>query len=350
MTIIAVAISGGVDSLVAAFLLKREGHEVTGVHFRTGFEDQGAVNQPPPSQLKDMADIGRQLKMPVEVLDLSQPFHEEVVAYFASAYQSGRTPNPCLVCNPTIKFGYILKHVRRKGAAALATGHYARLKKAPSGRWRLFRGIDSRKDQSYFLSRLTQDQLKGARFPLGELTKDEVRAIARQNRLVPATKKESQDICFIKQMPYHEFLKRQTGFQPREGPIEDTQGRVLGRHRGLHLFTVGQRRGINCPAAEPYYVVRLDYERDCLIVGHRQELAQRTCTVEDVNWIHRPERFPASVTAQIRYRHQGAPAHVTHVDPGTVELVFDHPQNAVTPGQGAVFYRDREVLGGGWIA
>jgi len=343
MTILAVAISGGVDSLVAAFLLKQQGHDVVGIHFRTGYEKTTSEQTPA------IMNIGHQLNIPIEILDISETFRQTVVAYFTATYRNGRTPNPCLFCNPTIKFGHILSQVRRQGANALATGHYARVRTGPDQRRHLYRGIDSHKDQSYFLSRLTQDQLKGALFPLGELTKDEVRAIARQNHLAPTTREESQDICFIKETPYHVFLQDQPGFRPQEGLIEDKQGRVVGRHGGLHLFTIGQRRGINCPAAEPYYVIRLDHSRNRLIVGKRQELARDSCTVEDVNWINPPEHFPADVRSQIRYRHTSVPAHVRTTSPACVELKFATPQNAITPGQGAVFYRDDEVLGGGWI-
>ena len=350
MAVIAVAISGGVDSLVAAFLLKEMGHDVFGLHFRTGYEFTGAAVPDVAPRLFDIERIGRQLAIPVEVLDISRQFQESVVAYFTAAYQDGHTPNPCLYCNPTIKFGQILNHVRQKGAEALATGHYARLETDPDGCRHLYRGADTRKDQSYFLSRLSQDQLQQACFPLGGLTKDAVRQTARANGLVPATRAESQDICFIKNAPYHEFLQRQEGFTPQEGPIVDTRGHVLGHHRGLHQFTVGQRRGINCPAAEPYYVIRIDHRENRLVVGHRRELARDTCAVEDINWIQRPGRFPMEVTTQIRYRHRSAPSRLTEAASGAVRVKFERPQEAVTPGQGAVFYRDNEVLGGGWIA
>lgn len=348
MTAVAVAISGGVDSLVAAFLLKQQGHDVVGIHFRTGYEKPVfdiTQTAPPP----DIEKIGRQLNIPIEILDLSDLFRRTVVAYFTSTYQAGRTPNPCLFCNPTIKFGHLLSHVQQQGADALATGHYARVQTGGDQRRHLYRGLDSRKDQSYFLSRLTQNQLEGALFPLGELTKEDVRAIARQNQLIPTTRQESQDICFIKETPYHVFLQQQEGFQPQEGVIEDTQGRAIGHHRGLHLFTVGQRRGINCPAAEPYYVIRLDHVGNRLIVGKRRELARERGTVEDVNWINPPLEFPAEVHAQIRYRHKSTPARLMATAQTRVELQFETPQNSITPGQGAVFYHDDEVLGGGWI-
>jgi tRNA-specific 2-thiouridylase len=350
MTIIAVAVSGGVDSLVAAHLLKQQGHEVTGIYFRTGYEKDPARPTPDSPLTDDIRAIGRQLNIPIEILDLSSLFRETVVAYFSAAYRRGRTPNPCLYCNPTIKFGHLLSHVRRGGAQALATGHYARLQTGADQRAHLLRGIDSRKDQSYFLSRLTQEQLAAARFPLGALTKDAVRAIARRHHLSPVTHAESQDICFIRGMAYPAFLQQQNDFQPREGLIEDTEGNVIGRHRGLHLFTIGQRRGINCPAEEPYYVIRMDHDRNRLVVGQRGALARDRCVVENINWINRPARFPAALQVQIRYRHRAAPARVTAISSTRADIQFESPQDAVTPGQGAVFYRNDEVLGGGWIA
>jgi tRNA-specific 2-thiouridylase len=271
------------------------------------------------------------------------------VAYFVTTYQEGRTPNPCLLCNPAIKFGRLLDHVQRRGTQALATGHYARVTTDAEGRRHLYRGADRHKDQSYFLARLDQGQLRKARFPLADLTKDAVRAIARREGLVPAVAGESQDICFIRNATYAEFLAQQRGFQARGGTIEDTQGRVLGRHQGLHLFTIGQRRGINCPASEPYYVVGLDRERNRLIVGQRHDLARSEATVADINWIRPPRHSPADVGVQIRYRHRCVPARLTELSPAMVAVTFASPQEAVTPGQGAVFYEGDEVLGGGWI-
>jgi tRNA (5-methylaminomethyl-2-thiouridylate)-methyltransferase len=224
MTVIAVAISGGVDSLVAAFLLKQQGHDIFGVHFRTGYEAHRSGSIASASKPPGHRAIERQLDIPIEILDMSETFRQTVVAYFTATYQAGRTPNPCLFCNPTIKFGHILSHVQQRGADALATGHYARVQTETDDRRHLYRGMDARKDQSYFLSRLSQDQLKNARFPLGELTKDEVRAIARRNHLTPTNRQESQDICFIRETPYHVFLQHQEGFQIKEGLIEDTQG------------------------------------------------------------------------------------------------------------------------------
>jgi tRNA-specific 2-thiouridylase len=345
MGTVAVAVSGGVDSLVAARRLLADGHDVVGLHFTTGFEGPGG---PAPDALPVHA-IGRQLGIPIRVVDLAGPFSREVVDYFCRAYAAGLTPNPCLVCNPVIKFGVLLEAARRLGAEALATGHYARVRRDGVGTPRLFRGVDPVKEQSYFLSRLTPEQLLSARFPLGGLAKTAVVAEAKAAGLTPASPGESQDVCFLRGRDYREFLASTGRPTPGPGPIVDPEGRVIGRHDGCHLYTVGQRRGINLPAAEAYYVLRIEAEANRIVVGHRRQLAAVRCTVGDVNWIHEPARFPAEVEAQLRYRHRAAPAVVRPVAGGAVSLRFRTPQNAVTPGQGAVFYRGDEVLGGGFI-
>jgi tRNA-specific 2-thiouridylase len=342
---IAAAVSGGVDSLVAAHLLKQDDPRVVLVHFRTGFE-----LDPVERTLARIQSIGAQLDLPVHVLDLSTDFRREVVDYFAATYLAGQTPNPCVVCNPAIKFGALLRRAEAFGATRLATGHYAEVRRDPSGRCRLFKGIDVLKDQSYFLARLTQDQLARARFPLAGLTKAAVREIAAAEGLVPVTSEESQDVCFIKAGAYHEFIAELTGRPAEAGLIETTDGTVVGRHPGLQAFTVGQRRGINCPAAEPYYVVRLDRERNRLVVGHKNEILTAQCRVTRINWIAPPPGAALRVAARVRYRTPETPATVVPIDADSAWLRFDAPQPAVTPGQAAVFYDGIEVLGGGFIA
>lgn len=341
---VAIAISGGVDSLVAAHLIQQQTNDLFGVHFLTGYEKDAAA------QSAGVAALCRQRGLPLHTIDLSASFTTLVVDYFARAYDSGETPNPCLVCNPAIKFGLLMETVRRLGATRLATGHYARVQAGPDGRRRLRQGVDPSKDQSYFLSRLTQNQLARAVLPLGTWTKAQVKALAAAQGLQPISRQESQDVCFIGNQTYSDFLVEQAHVFSRPGKIVDTEGRAVGRHNGLHRYTIGQRRGINCPAAEPYYVVALDQGRNRLIVGHRRELARRRGTVTDINWINRPEHFPAEVAIQIRYRHRSAPARLTETSPTAAEFEFETAQNAITPGQGAVFYRGDEVLGGGWIA
>ena len=341
---IAIAISGGIDSLVAAYLLKQQGAHVFAIHFLTGYEKPAAPG------LKSMEAHCQQLALPLEVIDLKTSFQSLVVEYFSNAYQNGETPNPCLVCNPLIKFGVLFEKACELGAKKLATGHYARVVKEESqGRYQLFKGLDPLKDQSYFLARLTQDQLARACFPLGQWAKQRVKALAEEKGLRPITNQESQDVCFIHGMSYADFLTGSGGLDTKPGDIVDTAGRVVGRHNGLHQFTVGQRRGINCPASQAYYVVRIDMRNNRLVVGFRDELSTDKCRVRDINWITEIPREPMTVATRIRYRHRAVGSVVTPVGADAAVVRFDLPQDAVTPGQGAVFYRGEEVLGGGWI-
>ncbi len=256
-----------------------------------------------------------------------------------------------MVCNSLIKFGTVLEHARRLGASHLATGHYARITSDPNGTWHLLKGIDPVKDQSYFLSRMTQEQLRHACFPLGGMTKSRVIQLANELKLQPVHQCESQDICFIKGRTYGEFLANQKGFVSPSGPIVTVTGKIIGEHPGLHLFTIGQRRGINCPAAEPYYVVRLDRKANLLVVGFKSDLLVSSCRVTGINWIVRPPEFPARVSIRVRYRSQAVFATLSPTDSDGVIVQFDAPQPSVTPGQGAVFYlKDEEVIGGGWIS
>ena len=340
---IAIAVSGGVDSLVSAYLLKKKHGDVFCIHFLTGHEK----STEPGSQ--GIEALGRQLDLPIVVVDLKAPFKTMVVDYFTAAYRNGETPNPCLVCNPAIKFGALLDEARRLGASHLATGHYARVEGGQGKRYRLLRGMDQTKDQSYFLSRLTQDQLARACFPLGMLTKAKVKALAAAKGLQPVTRQESQDVCFIRDTGYADFLVRTTGACPQPGDIVDTAGHRVGTHSGLHRYTVGQRRGINCPASRAYYVVRIDTRRNRLVVGFKDELVADGCRVSHINWITGVPYGPVRVEARIRYRHRAVPATVSPVNLDSAVVRFERPQAAVTPGQGAVFYRGDEVLGGGWI-
>jgi tRNA-uridine 2-sulfurtransferase len=341
----AVALSGGIDSLIAAKLLFQQGHSVVGIHFVTGYE---SPLNPSPQQLADL--LASRLGIDVYAMDAIQPFQETVVNYFVRTYLSGLTPNPCMVCNPLIKFGAVLDYVQSLGATHLATGHYVRMTSDSDGTRRLFKGIDSMKDQSYFLSRMTQKQLAHACFPLGGMTKTRVIQLANDLKLEPVHHSESQDICFIKGRTYGEFLANQEGFASPSGPIATISGKTIGEHPGLHLFTIGQRRGINCPAAQPYYVVRLDRKANTLVVGFKSDLLASSCRVCDINWIAGSPGFPARVYTRVRYRSRAVCSTLFPTTDG-VAVVFDEPQPSVTPGQGAVFYReDNEIIGGGWIS
>ena len=297
--LMAVALSGGIDSLIAAKLLIQQGHPVVGIHFLTGYE---SPDNPSPRQLTEL--LSSRLGIDVYLMDAVQPFKETVVNYFVRTYLSGLTPNPCMVCNPLIKFGTVLDYARSLGASHLATGHYARITSDANGTWHLFKGIDPMKDQSYFLSRMTQTQLAHACFPLGGMTKSRVVQLASDLKLEPVHHGESQDICFIKGRTYGEFLTNQEGFVSPSGPIATVAGKIIGEHPGLHLFTIGQRRGINCPAAQPYYVVRLDRKANTLVVGFKSDLLASSCRVSDINWIAGPPEFPARVYTRVRYRSQ----------------------------------------------
>jgi len=348
----AIAVSGGIDSLMAAHLLKEKGHNVVGVHFVTGYENP----LPDNGQSAHIAEshkifpIAKQLGIDIKVLDCRIEFKKNVVDYFIQTYRSGQTPNPCMVCNPLIKFGTVFNFARKLGASTLATGHYARIKGDRHGNFHLFKGIDPKKDQSYFLARLTQQHLAGARFPLGHMKKSDVIRLAEMKGFKPVKKTESQDVCFIKGKNYGNFLARHEGFEPKPGLIKDVDGNILGKHKGLHLFTIGQRRGINCPASEPYYVTQMDTRQNVLTVGFKKDLFAPRCNVENINWIQEPPNRPVDVHTRVRYRHTAAASMLIPVNDKTAMVHFEKPQEAITPGQCAVFYKGDEVLGGGWIA
>ena len=343
----AIAISGGIDSLVAAFLLKKAGHNVIGIHFLTGYEE--ITTAPNRSSTHPVSYVADQLGIAFEVVDASLDFKKTVVDYFARTYRDGKTPNPCLICNPAIKFGTVLNHARSMGATCLATGHYARIKKDDQGGFHLFRGKDPEKEQSYFLAFLSQNQLASACFPLGELTKAETKELAKKHGLKPVVKNESQDVCFIRKISYDEFLTLDKNFEATPGLIEDVNGKILGRHGGLHRFTVGQRRGIDCPAAEPYYVVRIDMQQNRLIVGFKKDLLSEKCKVVGINWISNEPDSRVYLNTRVRYRSRPVASLVDPTGRDSAIVTFKTPQPAITPGQGAVFYKDDEVLGGGFI-
>lgn len=355
----AILLSGGVDSLVAAHILKQQGHDVIGIHFVTGYEKPISEKAPdPPSESgspasaaarKTAAALAGQLSIPVEIMDCRQAFQSRVVNYFTRTYAAGKTPNPCLACNPAIKFGAVFAYAKKLGAGRLATGHYARIRYDRQGFCRLLRGKDRTKDQSYFLSRLTQDTLSRAIFPLGDMTKQATVQLARQSGLEPTAPKESQDVCFIHENRYSDFLSRQPGFKAMSGPIKDLHGNIIGRHAGLHLFTIGQRRGISCPAGEPYYVIDMDAPGNSLIVGFKRDTLTDTCVVEDINWIRFQPATDLDVKTRVRYRHRAVPSRLDILGKKRALVRFHTPQSAVAPGQGAVFYNGEEVLGGGFI-
>ena len=349
--VIAVAVSGGVDSMMAACLLKEQGHSVVGIHFVSGYESDTVFTPTrADSESHPIAKIGEQLGISIELLDCRFAFKQQVVDYFIRTYFDGRTPNPCMVCNPLIKFGAVLSYAHELGADRLATGHYARIQKDKAGFYHLLKGIDPHKDQSYFLARLNQSQMAKAIFPMGDRLKSDIKEEARRRGHRPVTKSESQDVCFIRDKSYNAFIRKNSDHVPSSGPIVDLNGNVIGHHNGLHQFTIGQRRGINCPAPEPYYVVRIDPANNRLVVGSKCDLLATSCKVIDINWVNQAPAEPITVLTRVRYRHKEAASKLYPVDEHTAEIRFESTIESITPGQGAVFYQGDEVLGGGFIS
>ena len=352
---VVVAMSGGVDSSVAAALLTRQGYDVVGMMLRLWSEDCGAGGSNrccTPAQMWDARRIADQLGIPFYALDAQEPFRRAVVEAFIAGYAAGQTPNPCLVCNRRIRFGWLLEHARALGAEWLATGHYARVQRSADGSARLLRGVDAAKDQSYVLSVLTQEQLRHAMFPVGGYTKPQVRALAEEFGLPVAQKHDSQDLCFLADGDYRRFLRENAPQAMRAGPILTRDGRVLGQHRGLPNYTIGQRKGLGISAPQPLYVLELDTARNALIVGTREELGRSALVAGGVNWIAgKPPAEPFRAEVKIRYRARAVPATVTPLEGGrAVHVRFDAPLRDITPGQAAVMYDGEIVLGSGIIA
>lgn len=350
-TRVVVAMSGGVDSAVAAALLQREGHEVIGITMRLwAQEDPGAPRYHrrccSVEDIDDARAAADVLGIPHYVLNMERQFASDVVDYFVDEYRRGRTPNPCLPCNERIKFGSLLERARALDASALATGHYARIE--ANGSYRLLRATDPDKDQSYVLYGLGQRELASLRFPIGGLRKGEVRALARELGLLNAEKPDSADICFLPTEDYRDFIAERV--PQATGDIVDATGEVLGRHEGVAGFTIGQRRGLGVAVGQRRFVTEIDPVSNVVTVGGEDDLLSSRIEVETPRWVagEPPARaFEAGV--QIRYRSPAAPAFV-RLDGSIAEVRFQEPQRAVAPGQAAVFYRDDEVLGGGLIA
>jgi tRNA-uridine 2-sulfurtransferase len=364
---IAVAMSGGVDSSAAAALLREAGHELVGFTMQLWNQRRGLSvgedGEPLPSRccsLDDVYDarrVAEDLGFPFYVLNLEREFERDVVEPFVQSYLEGETPIPCVACNSRLKFASLDRTALSVGCDKVATGHYARVRfDEAAQRYRLLRGVDACKDQSYFLWELTQDQLSRAMFPLGEMSKPDVRDVARRHGLYVAEKKESQEICFVPDGDYAGFIERyleaggREGERPARGEIVDTEGRVVGQHEGVHRYTVGQRRGLGVSRQLPLYVVRVEAENRRVVVGEAEELLSFEFTAAGVNWVAFDEPAePVRAEVRVRYRHEEADATVTPLGAGRVRVRFDQPQRAVTPGQATVFYRGEEVLGGGWI-
>ncbi|HEY3579237.1 MAG TPA: tRNA 2-thiouridine(34) synthase MnmA [Pyrinomonadaceae bacterium] len=365
---VAVAMSGGVDSSAAAAILKQQGHELVGFTMQLWDQRRG-INvdengDPLPSRccsLDDVYDarrVAEELDFPFYVLNLERDFERDVVQPFVTSYLNGETPIPCVACNSRLKFASLDRLALSLGCEKVATGHYARVEfDAAANSYRLLRGVNEQKDQSYFLWELTQAQLSRALFPLGEMSKPEAREAARQHNLKGvAEKKESQEICFVPDGNYAGFIDRYLAAEdeldrlPGAGEIVDTDGRVVGQHEGIHRYTIGQRRGIGIAQPRPLYVISINADTNRVVVGSDEELLSNEFIAAGVNWIafDNPSD-PVRAEVRVRYRHTAAPATITPLPDARARVVFDEPQRAITPGQATVFYRGDEVFGGGWI-
>jgi tRNA-specific 2-thiouridylase len=352
------AMSGGVDSSVAAALLVREGFEVIGVTYKSYVPPNADPFAPHRfggcctiGEVEDARRVAMKLGIPHYVLNMSEDFEETVIADFIREYARGRTPNPCVRCNQFIKFAALRQKAEDLGCDFVATGHYARrVFDETTGKYRLFRGVDESKDQSYVLYVLTQEQLAHSLFPLGEWRKEDTRKFAEEMGLVVAHKPDSQEICFIEDNDYARFIREREPALAKSGDVVDSEGHVVGKHEGVIHFTIGQRRGLGIPVGIPLYVTRIDAERNLIQIGKREELLSSRCAASPAHWIvGEPPSTPRAVTCKIRYQARPVAAMLIHATRDMLHVAFSEPQSAVTPGQSVVVYDGDEVLGGGTI-
>ena len=354
MNKVVVAMSGGVDSSVAAALLKEQGYDVTGMMLRLwsepGKEESNRCCT--PDSMAQARRVAAKLEIPFYVIDAKDVFHDTVVQYFLDGYARGETPNPCLVCNRQIRWTFLLNHALALDAEFMATGHYVRIRNDEGGKRELWRAVDRSKDQSYVLHVLDQDKLKHALFPIGEYTKPEIRQIAHSYGLPTATRKDSQDLCFLAGEDYRHFLKRNAAEMLRAGEIVTVDGKVIGHHNGLANYTIGQRKGLGLASSVPLYVITKQAARNTLVVGTLEELGLRELTARDVHWVRgEAPRDPFRAEVKIRYTAREAEALVTPLQNGEqVRVQFDAPQRDITAGQAAVFFEGDRLIGGGIIA
>lgn len=343
--------SGGVDSSVAALILKEQGYDVIGMMLRLWTEPERECDNAccTPESMAAARRVAAMLDIPFYVVDVRDFFHREIVEFFIDGYRRGITPNPCVRCNQVIRWGFLLDEAKKLGADYLATGHYARLEKDTSGQILLKKGLDEQKDQSYVLSGLTQEQLRSTLLPIGAMEKPAVRQLARDHNLPTAEKQDSQDLCFLAGDDYRKFLRRTAPEISAPGLIKDTQGTVMGEHTGLPDYTIGQRKGLGA-IQQPYYVIRKDVETNSLIIGKKDELGSDIFDIENMNWINgRPDELPDNMTVKIRYKAPAVSAKISLRENGSLCVKFEKPLRDITPGQQAVLYENDLCLGGGLI-
>ena len=353
-TRVVIGMSGGVDSSAAAALLLEQGYDVIGITLKLWPQDCVSRAEDKccgPQAVMDARAVCHRLGIPFYLVDEAEEFQQQVIHYFAAEYKAGRTPNPCVMCNEKLKFGALISRARKLGADFVATGHYARIERDDqTGRMLLKRGRDPRKDQSYFLFSLKQEQLARTLFPLGDLQKAETREVARNAHLKTAEKEESMEICFVPDNDYGAFLTKAKLVEKHCGDIVDQQGRILGQHEGIEFYTIGQRKGLHVSHPTPLYVIEVDAARNRVVVGDPSALERDAFRVERCNWIPFDElASPLQVLAKIRYNHPGTPATIIPLENGMAEVKLAEPQRAITPGQAAVFFQEDLVVGGGWI-
>ena len=350
MSKVMIAMSGGVDSAVSAYLLKAAGYQVVGATMKLYCPSKENMTDHIADEMADARAVARLVGIEHTVLDYGKNFRLMVIDPFVAEYEAGKTPNPCVVCNETLKFGRMLEASRAFGMDYLATGHYARIERDACGRYLLRRAADPAKDQSYVLYHLTQSQLSKVLFPLGEYSKAQVREIAHSLGFQNAHKSDSQDICFIPDGDYASFIKQYTGRHYPEGDFVSEDGAILGRHRGIIHYTIGQRKGLGIALGRPVFVCRKDTALNTVTLSDNESLFSKTLIAKKINWIPFDQlQGPLRVQAKIRYNMQAQPAVVEQVDDDSVRVTFDQPQRAVTPGQSAVFYDGEYVIGGGII-
>ena len=345
------AMSGGVDSAVAAALLVERGFQVVGIHMQTWrYHNSRSLEERPSESITSAKIVAEALGIPFVSLDLRKLFYEDIVKAFIKQYLAGNTPNPCLFCNPQVKWGVLQKYALDQGADFFATGHYAQINRLRTGKVKLLRGVDRLKDQSYVLSMLTQHQLQGSLLPLGKLTKGEVRQIAKKRNLPVANQEDSQDLCFLGDVDYREFLQHFSPSSSEPGEIVTVDEEVVGEHQGLAFYTIGQRKGIRIAAAEPYYVVGKDMDQNRLIVGFADQTGKNSLVATNANWISgKPPRTKKPYLVMVRYRANPEPATLVAISEDQFRLEFMRRLRGVAPGQVAAIYRDDVCLGGGVI-